>query len=161
MPFFFVISATFAPNIVTARLLLQTVPSTSSEFAHPDVIIGLTIMAYRYSGLRATDFHTVMDSLTSEFVNDIGPPQERAANARYNEWVLHAGGMIRGYVAQPGSELPEPDLAGAADPLKRVRTMVVSLFIDCYEQSDFHIFLSFFLFSLSSSSSSSFPIIKA
>ena len=123
MPFFFVISATFAPNIVTARLLLQTVPSTSSEFAHPDVIIGLTIMAYRYSGLRATDFHTVMDSLTSEFVNDIGPPQERASNARYNEWVLHAGGMIRGYVAQPGSELPEPDLAGAADPLKRVRTI--------------------------------------
>ena len=78
------------------------VPSTSSEFAHPDVIIGLTIMAYRYSGLRETDFVTVMDSLTSEFVNDIGPAQERASNVRYNEWVLRSGGMIRGFVPALG-----------------------------------------------------------
>ena len=27
---------------------LQDVPSRSSEFAHPDVAIGLTILAYRY-----------------------------------------------------------------------------------------------------------------
>jgi hypothetical protein len=80
-------------------------------------------MAYRYSGLRATDFHTVMDSLTSEFVNDIGPAQERASNIHYNEWVLHAGGMIRGYDAPPGSDLPEPDVAGATDPLKKVRAL--------------------------------------
>ena len=82
------------PNMPRSRLKLavpflgKDVPSTSSEFAHPDVIVGLTIMAYRYSGLRETDFTTVMDSLTSEFVNDIGPAKERASNVRYNEWVL-------------------------------------------------------------------------
>jgi hypothetical protein len=30
----------------------KDVPSNASEFAHPDVIIGLTILAYRYEGLR-------------------------------------------------------------------------------------------------------------
>ena len=114
------------PNMPRSRLKLavpflgKDVPSTSSEFAHPDVIIGLTIMAYRYSGLRQTDFNTVMDSLTSEFVNDIGPAADRSSNIRYNGWVLRSGGVIRGYVAPPGSELPEPDLAGAADPNKRL-----------------------------------------
>jgi hypothetical protein len=28
----------------------KDVPSRSSEFAHPDIIIGLTILAYRYEG---------------------------------------------------------------------------------------------------------------
>ena len=32
----------------------KDVPSRSSEFAHPDVVIGLTILAYRYEGLRKT-----------------------------------------------------------------------------------------------------------
>ncbi|CAE7888387.1 CML12 [Symbiodinium microadriaticum] len=31
-------------------------PSTASEFAHPDVAIGLTLLAYRYEGLRKQDF---------------------------------------------------------------------------------------------------------
>ena len=107
------------PNMPRSRLKLavpflgKDVPSTSSEFAHPDVIIGLTIMAYRYSGLRETDFVTVMDSLTSEFVNDIGPAHERASNVRYNEWVLRSGGVIRGFVPALGSDLPEPDREGA------------------------------------------------
>lgn len=30
----------------------KDVPSRASEFAHPDVVIGLTILAYRYEGLR-------------------------------------------------------------------------------------------------------------
>ena len=34
----------------------KDVPSRSSEFAHPDVIIGLTALAYRYEGLRWADF---------------------------------------------------------------------------------------------------------
>ena len=114
------------PNMPRSRLKLavpflgKDVPSTSSEFAHPDVIVGLTIMAYRYSGLRETDFTTIMDALTSEFVNDIGPAKERHSNVRYNEWVLRSGGMIRGFVPELGSVLPKPDTAGAVDPNKRL-----------------------------------------
>ena len=41
----------------TRRLLAvpfvgKDVPSAASEYAHPDVLIGLTILAYRYQGLR-------------------------------------------------------------------------------------------------------------
>ena len=31
-------------------------PSAASEYAHPDIGIGLTYLAYRYEGLRRTDF---------------------------------------------------------------------------------------------------------
>ena len=34
----------------------KDVPSKSSEFAHPDITIGLTIFGFRYEGLRYTDF---------------------------------------------------------------------------------------------------------
>ena len=61
------------PHVPRSRLKLavpfvgKDVPSKSSEFAHPDVIIGLTILAYRYSGLRRDDYIDVVDALTSQF----------------------------------------------------------------------------------------------
>ena len=33
----------------------KDVPSRASEFAHPDVLIGLTVLAYRFDGMRETD----------------------------------------------------------------------------------------------------------
>ena len=54
------------PNMPRSRLMLavpflgKDVPSQSSEFAHPDVIIGLTVLAYRYSGMRPSDFAVVI-----------------------------------------------------------------------------------------------------
>ena len=44
------------PHTPRSRLKLaipfvgKDVPSTASEFAHPDIIIGLTVLAYRYEG---------------------------------------------------------------------------------------------------------------
>ena len=55
----------------------KDVPSKSSEFAHPDIIIGLTILAYRYSGLRKDDYIDIIDSITSQFVREIGPSGTR------------------------------------------------------------------------------------
>lgn len=34
----------------------QDVPSPSSEFAHPDITIGLTLLSLRYEGLRMSDY---------------------------------------------------------------------------------------------------------
>ncbi|CAJ1403476.1 unnamed protein product [Effrenium voratum] len=45
----------------------KDVPSQSSEFAHPDVVIGLTILAYRYEGLRREDFDEVLGCLDALF----------------------------------------------------------------------------------------------
>jgi hypothetical protein len=38
----------------------KDVPSRASEFSHPDIVIGLTIAAYRYEGLRFKDFHAIL-----------------------------------------------------------------------------------------------------
>ena len=90
------------PLVPRSRLALavpfigKDVPSKSSEFAHPDITIGLTIMAYRYSGLRADDFSDLVDHLTSEFSHEIGPARDRASSLRYEAWVCAAGGRIRG-----------------------------------------------------------------
>eukprot|EP00808_Paulinella_micropora_P006835 g75373.t1 len=90
------------PNTPRSRLKLavpfvgKDVPATSSEFAHPDIIIGLTVLAYRYHGLRDDDFLDLVDYLTTNFSLEIGPPRERASSRRHESWVIQAGGAVRG-----------------------------------------------------------------
>jgi hypothetical protein len=74
----------------------KDVPSRSSEFAHPDVIIGLTILAYRYEGLRWTDFEDIMNNLRSTLTKELGPWSKRKSNIRYARWIKEAGGSIYG-----------------------------------------------------------------
>ncbi|KDO28986.1 hypothetical protein SPRG_20090 [Saprolegnia parasitica CBS 223.65] len=77
-----------------SRLLLavpfvgKDVPSRSSEFAHPDVLIGLTILAYRYEGVRRTDIKTVVAQLKHDFSRQLGPREQRPACALFRSWVL-------------------------------------------------------------------------
>ena len=83
----------------------KDVPAKSAEFAHPDITLGLTVMAYRYSGLREGDFSDLVDALTSEFAHEIGPARERASSLRYEAWVDAADGTVRG-VPAPKAKLP-------------------------------------------------------
>ncbi len=68
------------PNVPKSRLALavpfigKDVPSKASEFAHPDVTIGLTVMAYRYSGLRANDYSDVVDGIMAQVFTRGGLP---------------------------------------------------------------------------------------
>jgi len=90
------------PHVPRSRLKLavpfvgKDVPSKSSEFAHPDIVIGMTVLAYRYSGLRRDDFVDIIDGMTSEFSKEIGPARERKSSQRHEDWVFAAGGRIRG-----------------------------------------------------------------
>ena len=67
------------PRMPKSRKLLavpfvgKDVPSRASEFSHPDVVIGLTILAYRYEGLRPTDFDQVLRRLRKEMMFEGGP----------------------------------------------------------------------------------------
>ena len=88
----------------------KDVPSNSSEFAHPDIILGLTIFAYRYQGLRRADFNDLMDLITASFTHEIGPPNDRPSSIMYRQWVLDAGGAIRGDAASD-----DADAGGGAD----------------------------------------------
>ena len=52
----------FGPSF--SQDFIVTVAGTrSSEFAHPDITIGLTLLSFRYEGLRMSDFDAVLDLL--------------------------------------------------------------------------------------------------
>ncbi|POM80569.1 Hypothetical protein PHPALM_1572 [Phytophthora palmivora] len=61
--------------------------SRSSEFAHPDVLIGLTILAYRYEGIRVSDLVRIVSQLKQDFSRQLGPRDQRPACAMFREWV--------------------------------------------------------------------------
>lgn len=92
------------PQMPPSRLLLavpfigKDSPSLTSEFAHPDVIIGLTILAYRYDGLRSADFHNALTNQIAKLSEGFGPIHERAAAVEFTSWVTGAGGRVRGTV---------------------------------------------------------------
>ena len=73
----------------------KDVPSRSSEFAHPDIVLGLTVLAYRYEGLRYTDFDQIVAQMRSRLEKDVGPYHLRKETIRHEAWVREAGGCIR------------------------------------------------------------------
>lgn len=83
----------------------KDVPSKSSEFAHSDIIIGLTVLAYRYEGLRYSDFDDIVTSLRSTLTKEIGPHRLRKSSLRYESWVREAGGRIKGDGCTDGIEV--------------------------------------------------------
>ena len=64
----------------------KDVPSRTSEFAHPDAVIGLSILAYRYDGLRLSDLHTTMTILKRDFTHQVGPREQRPASVVFDQW---------------------------------------------------------------------------
>lgn len=67
-------------------------------------MIGLTILAYRYQGLRAEDFRSVLQSLRESMLHQFGPYNKRPSSARFNQWVEAAGGRVRGSKFEAESE---------------------------------------------------------
>ncbi|RHY98210.1 hypothetical protein DYB35_004616 [Aphanomyces astaci] len=93
-----------------SRLLLavpfvgKDVPSRSSEFAHPDVLIGLTILAYRYEGIRRSDAKTIVSQLKHDFSRQLGPRDERPACVLFRSWLvqgLESTGSVHGVLPLP------------------------------------------------------------
>ena len=74
----------------------KDVPSRSSEFSHPDITIGLTILAFRYEGLRRTDFSYVLGELQKSMWDESGPVHLRPSSKLFVRWVELAGGRVRG-----------------------------------------------------------------
>ena len=64
-------------------------------------MIGLTILAYRYEGLRPSDFATLLANLKQEMISQLGPYKKRPASEQWRTWVGAAGGHVRGHVGPP------------------------------------------------------------
>jgi len=90
------------PNMPRSRFMLaipfvgKDVPSESSEFAHPDIIIGLTILAYRYEGLRYSDFVEIIAQVCEDVKKEPGKWKDRKTVKLYNSWIKEAGGSVVG-----------------------------------------------------------------
>ena len=67
-------------------------PSPTSEFAHPDAIIGLTVLAYRYDGLRLEDMASVLRQLKDRMrIIEMGPMITRPTHKRFERWKSFCG----------------------------------------------------------------------
>lgn len=73
----------------------KDVPSASSEFAHPDVAIGLTVLAFRYEGLRLNDVKRLMQTLKKEFTQQLGPKEQRPAALLYQGWIAQGLALLQ------------------------------------------------------------------
>jgi hypothetical protein len=71
-------------------------PSERSEFAQPDVVISLTILAYRYEGLRRSDLRSVLKELQTDLSEEQGATQNRPSFKKFAQWVKMGGGKVRG-----------------------------------------------------------------
>ena len=65
-------------------------PSRNSEFAHPEVLIGLTVLAYRYEGLRRSDLLNIFKDLKEKFAAEKGPYAERPKQVLFRRWIASA-----------------------------------------------------------------------
>ena len=73
----------------------KDVPARNSEFAHPEVLIGLTILAYRYEGLRQRDLNTIVRHLKSKVSAEKGPYAERPTAVTFKNWVSNAHAVAK------------------------------------------------------------------
>ena len=120
----------FSRLVMAVPFIGKDVPSHSSEFAHPDVLIGLTVLAYRYEGLRESDLRRVVMQLKQDYSRQVGPRPVRPACQLFKKWIALA------------SELDQTPCTPQAMPIdsKEDEKMVFFYFLF----SVFLFFLSFF-----------------
>lgn len=75
--------------------LAKDVPSRSSEFAHSEVLIGLTVLAYRIEGMRVSDLRHLVSTLKNSLSQETGPEYARPSAKRFDEFVRQAKRLRR------------------------------------------------------------------
>ena len=70
-------------QLLAVPFLGKDCPAKASEFAHPDVAIGLTVLSYRYEGLRLRDFTLLLRVLRAEMEEERGPHARRPTCLRW------------------------------------------------------------------------------
>eukprot|EP00941_MAST-03F_sp_MAST-3F-sp1_P005353 g5353.t1 len=80
-------STPLSRRLMAVPFVGKDVPSRSSEFAHPDVVIGLTILAFRYEGVRLTDLRMILTQLKMDFSRETGPRNSRPSSRTFQKWL--------------------------------------------------------------------------
>ena len=107
-------------------------PSPSSEFAHPDATICLTLLAYQHEGLRLSDIESLVGAMQLQLRKEPGPLWRRAAFTTWQAWLeeardraaaashqpaAHAAAAAREAESPPHSEAAAAAAAWQAPPL--------------------------------------------
>ena len=87
-------------RLVAVPFVGKDVPTLASEFSHPDVVIGLTILAFRYEGLRKSDCKLVLGRLQDRLQEESGPYSHRPAWKVFARCVCLSGGRVRGVTVE-------------------------------------------------------------
>jgi len=111
-------------KLLAVPFVALEVPSRTSEFAHPEVLIGLTVLAFRYEGLRLDDLKTLVKALQEEMNAQAGPFSERPARVRFSEWVADAR-RSRDKEGIADIEVMELELLMSEDPGQMGNAMVM------------------------------------
>ena len=83
-------------KVTSVPFIGKDTPSQKSEWSHPDIIIGLTILAFRHEGLRRSDVKLLMKELQQTLWQEVGPWQKRGSSILFEKWIKLSGGKIRG-----------------------------------------------------------------
>lgn len=83
-------------KLLAVPFVALDLPSEASEFSNPEVVIGLSTLAYRLAGLRKSDFIIFLRQLHEDMTHEQGPHKKRPSVKRYNKYVEAAGGRVRG-----------------------------------------------------------------
>lgn len=129
-------------KLTAVPFVAKDVPSTSSEFAHPDVAIGLTILAFCYEGLRLGDTKRLLQELKKDFSQQLGPKDVRPAVLLYQEWIrrsLEVSGPTakeeEGPPSNAGQRVATEDVESEHSVLKEKNTSSLSLSSSSYRPS--------------------------
>ena len=86
----------------------KDVPSLGSEFSSPEVVIGMTIAAFRIEGMREPDMKVLILKLADEFSKESGPPERRSSGQRIKAWREIGTERVKAAAADGGAaEIPE------------------------------------------------------
>ncbi|KAJ1607845.1 putative EF hand domain-containing protein [Cryptosporidium canis] len=129
-------------HLLSIPFIGKDTPSIASEFSHPDIVIGLTILAYRYNGLRRNDIYHLLDSqkrrsysyssLETEVIHQNHTSHKDKPNIlEFNKWVKLSGGRVRGTkrdqlrnlissISSYPTTTPPPDLINTCPPQKKI-----------------------------------------
>ncbi|CCD20481.1 hypothetical protein, conserved, partial [Trypanosoma vivax Y486] len=104
-------------QLMAIPFVAKDVPSLSSEFAHPDVVIGLTVLAYRYEGMRLSDVKELLRDLKRDFAQQTGPKEHRPAAQLYRQWLRVSAASsagFKGHKTPHSSPLPSSSVGSEA-----------------------------------------------
>ena len=87
---------TLSRKLLSVPFVGKDVPSPASEFSHPEVLIGFSVLSYRYEGLRLADWRILIHQLLQQLSQEVGPTSLRPSSLRWKQWVELAGGQVRG-----------------------------------------------------------------